>query len=220
MSLLAYCTLEADSQIEIPTLGVQSEPIVSHQEAKLRCLVSRFSLPTVAGQMAVRESALTFNRVLQALLEQAAIIPFRFPTIVADAQDISAYLRENDGTLSSDLARFRTMVQMEVLIQIETGVDAHQLQSGKNYLRAKQAQFGKMETVLSDLRNTLAPYTKEWRIRESVDRARGYVLVNRDAIHDFRQATKAIVLPDRVAVRITGPWPVSEFLASHEGVHE
>ncbi len=220
MSLLAYCTLEADAQVEIPTLGVQSEPIVSHQEAKLQCLVSRFSSPTVAGQTSLRESALTFNRVLQALLEQAAIIPFRFLTIVADAQEISGYLREHEEALCSDLVRFRTMVQMEILIQLQTSAGARQLQSGKNYLRAKQAQFERIEKVLSDLRHTLAPYTKEWRLRESVDRARGYALVNRNAINDFRQAAKAIVLPDGVAVRITGPWPVSEFLASYEGVHE
>jgi hypothetical protein len=154
--------------------------------------------------------------VLQALLEQAAIIPFRFPTIVADDQEISAYLREHGGTLLSDLARFRTMVQMEILIQMEPGADARQLQSGKNYLRAKQEQFERIEKVLTDLRHTLAPYTGEWRVRESVDRARGYVLVNRNTINNFREAAKAIVLPQQVGVRITGPWPVSEFLASHE----
>lgn len=216
MPLLAYCILEADAQVEIPALGVQSEPIVSQRAAKLQCLVSRFSAPKGEGQASVRESALIFNRVLQALLGQAAIIPFRFPTIVADAQEVSAYLLEHEVTLLSDLVRFRASVQMEVLVQMETSGGAHQLQSGKNYLRAKQVQFQSIEKVLSDLRQALAPYTEEWRVRESVDRARGYVLVNRNTIHNFREAAKAVVLPHQVGVRVTGPWPVSEFLATHE----
>lgn len=216
MSLLAYCTLEADALAEIPVLGVHSQPIVCIREAKLQCLASEFSSQTVGDQSSVRESALIFNRVLQTLLEQAVIIPFRFPTVVADGAEISAYLRQHQETLLSDLARFRGMVQMEILIQMESRIGTDEARSGKNYLRAKQVRFERLEKVLSDLRQAVAPHSLDWRVRESVDRARGYVLVNRNTISKFREAAKAIVLPEQVGVRITGPWPVSEFLAPHD----
>lgn len=216
MSLLVYCILDADAQVEIPSLGVQSAPIAAYREVRLQCLASQFFAPKVGGQAHVRESALVFNRVLQALLEQAAIIPFRFPTIVAEEQEISAYLRDREGTLISDLARFRDMVQMEILIQTGSNSDVSELVSGKDYLRAKQVQLRTVEKVLSHLKQALAPYTEEWRLRESVDRVRGYVLVKRESIRNFREAARGIVVPGPGKVRITGPWPVSEFLASHD----
>lgn len=216
MPLLAYCTLDADAQVEIPIEGVQSAPISSCREAKLQCLVSQFSSSNLAVSRSVRESAIIFNRVLQALLEQVTIVPFRFPTIVSNEEEISFYLRDHEGSLLSDLTRFNGMVQMEISIQLAARSSAGSLKSGKSFLRAKQVQLEVIGKMLSDLKRSLTPYTEGWQTRESAGRARSYVLVNRKMIRDFQEAAKAIVLPEEGKVRITGPWPVSEFLTSHE----
>jgi hypothetical protein len=217
MSLLAYCTLEADAKVVLPSQGVQSEAIVSQVEGSLRCLTSQFTAAKSGGEESIRNSALIFNRVLQTMLSQAAIIPFRFPSVVEDAQAISSYLRERQAVLLADLASLRDMVQMEIQVRLENEAAAAPFpQSGMNYLRQKQGQFEKIENVLSDLRQVLAPYSRDWRVRQSVNRARVYALVNRDAIDGFHGSGKTIELPEQVSVRITGPWPVSEFVKSNE----
>jgi hypothetical protein len=156
---------------------------------------------------------LTFNRVLQAVFEQTAIIPFRFPTLVNEEQEIVAYLRDHESELSLALKNFRGMVQMEIHAQLEGTSDTHPRQSGKTYLRSRQSQLATLEKLLFDLRQVLSPFAKEWRIRESADRVRCYVLIRRDAVEDFSQRAKTIELPVQIRARITGPWPVSEFVS-------
>jgi len=213
MPLLAYCTLENVPNISIPGSGVQGQPILAVQHSGLQCLLSQFKTAASARNEAVRDSALAFNRFLQSVFEQTAIIPFRFPTLVNEQPEIVAYLRQHESELSAALKNFRGMAQMEISAQMEGAPRPSSHQSGKAYLRSRQSQLAMMEKFLSELRQVLSPFANEWRIRESADRVRCYVLVRRDAVEDFSQRAKTIELPPQIRARITGPWPVSEFVS-------
>jgi len=213
MPLLAYCTLENVSEIKIPVYGVQQQRIfpISHQGVK--CLLSHFNAATAVNNESLQDCALNFNRVLKDIFEQTAIIPFRFPTLVNEEQDISTYLQEHESELSLSLKRFRGMAQMEIHARSEDTNGSEQHQSGTTYLRERQRQLATMEKLFLDFRKALGPLVEEWRIRESADRVRCYVLIRRNVTEEFLKKTRTIELPAHVGVRITGPWPVSEFVS-------
>src|SRR5213078_4246868 len=69
------------------------------------------------GKATIRESALEFHRTVQELFRQAAVVPFRFPTILADENEISAFLAKHSSEYESALLRLRDAVQMEIRIE-------------------------------------------------------------------------------------------------------
>src|SRR5581483_7307950 len=213
MPVLAYCTFEFDPQIRVPEVGVQGEPISLIRESKLACLVSQFTTVKSGSNEPLREAALVFNRVLQAVFQQAAIVPFRFPTLVENEREISRYLQERESELLRDLHRFREMVQMEIEVQSDVPATIGQQQSGQGYLRTRQARAAVLEGAVSDLRSGVKSCILEWRTRPSANRTRCYVLLQRSALHDFCQKAKSVRLPDDIRARMTGPWPVSEFMS-------
>src|SRR5690242_4532054 len=178
MPLLAYCILENVSEIKIPVSGVQRQRIfpIAHQGVK--CLLSQFNAATAVNNESLQDCALNFNRVLKDIFEQTAIIPFRFPTLVNEEQDIATYLQEHESELSLSLKRFQGMAQMEIHARSEN-TRREQHQSGRTYLRERQRQLATMEKLFSDFRKALGPLVEEWRIRESADRVRCYVLIRR-----------------------------------------
>jgi hypothetical protein len=210
MELLAYCAVATDEKISIPPTGVQTAEITTVEESGLQCLVSQFRTGNSTRVEPLRDSAVVFNHVLQSVLQQSALIPFRFPTVVADEAEVSRYLHEHESEFRELLLRFKGMVQMEIQIHID-GKSEHE-QSGAGFLRSRQEQLLIVRNALGDLHGAVSPYLRNWRVRESANRGRGYALVDRNSVPEFLARAKAIALPRQVRARITGPWPVSEFV--------
>src|SRR5579862_1858746 len=105
MPLLVYCIAEAGSKIEIPPCGVQGASLRTLIESGLICFLSDYDHS--AGGNHVRDAALDFNRVLQELLRQAAIVPFRFPTLLEDESEIRRFLLQHAAEYCDALARLR-----------------------------------------------------------------------------------------------------------------
>jgi Gas vesicle synthesis protein GvpL/GvpF len=219
MSVLAYCITELDSDIHVPRVGVHGSSIQTIEESGLRCFISIFS-----GNMSkpAREAALVFSGVLQAIFEQVAIIPFRFPTLVDGEGEIRKFICEHAVRYREELARLRNFVQMEVQIscaesnsQAPGSTDPMPQPShnrGTAYLRERQLRYEKLALAAEEFRRAGKEYIHQWRARDVRAGVRAYALVDRSATGEFLEAVKAVRPPSDLRARITGPWPATEFL--------
>src|SRR5438105_9012929 len=181
MPLLAYCMMEADAAVTSPVAGVGGAPVETLVDSGLRCFYSRFegAEPVSSGPPAV-ETALAFHEVLQELFRQAAIIPFRFPTMVGGEAELVEYLRTHAQEHGPALARVREMVQMEIRIseRPEPGAAATDV-SGGEYLRGRQARTARLKAAVEKCRDATKPWIAGWRERETPAGIRCCVLVRR-----------------------------------------
>jgi len=215
MPLLAYCVMDAGMEAETPGAGVGGATLEELREGGLRCVYSRFASQEALSSIPAVKSALAFHEVLQFLLRQAAVVPFRFPTVVEDEQQLANYLKEHRAQYGEALSRFRQLVQMEIHIPGEKRVE-RQAASGGEYLRERQAQAGSLAAAAASFREQTKEWVAEWREQPTGQGMRCYALIDRDAVEGFRQA--ALGLSARFAgARVSGPWPPTAFLQGIKG---
>jgi hypothetical protein len=214
MPVLAYCITETQPEIRVPQAGVRGTAIEIVCVEDLQCFASQFDPQDVVGKAPIQEAALDFNRVLQDLLQQVAIIPFRFPTILTDETALSQFLTEHRAEYREALLRLRNCVQMEILLKMQTSANsqASSPKSGAEYLRGRQAQHQYAENIVARFREAAEPLVKQWRHRETAAGIRCFALVDRSDAPAFLRQAKGVSVPTESEPRVTGPWPASEFL--------
>jgi len=207
MSLLIYCVTETAAAYSPARNGVGDKPVESVEQNGLRCFVSESK--SVDGKD-VRDDALIFHRVLKDIFQQAAIIPFRFPTILSDRSEVVAHLTEE---YTSTLSRLRDLVQMELRIQFkESDPDTPAKPSGTEYLRHIQARHAKLEIAAKEFRQLGAGFIKAWRQRDSTHGIRCFALIDRTAVIDFQREIGNIPIQSELTARLSGPWSATQFL--------
>jgi hypothetical protein len=158
-------------------------------------------------------SAAEFHHVLQQLFKSAAIIPFRFPTILNSEEELAKHLGQHSEEYEFLLEKFRSLAQMDVLVGYSS--DATQVasvRSGAEYLRARQKRNDALNRFASELRSATARVAKDWRQRAVRRGVRCFALLERQHIEEFKDNMRAVSVPAGMNVRVSGPWPVAEFL--------
>jgi hypothetical protein len=210
--VLAYCIAEKKSQIRIPTLGVEEAAVRSIDMGTLRCFVSDFGAHV--PHEPVPEMVKAFNRVLQQIFAQAAIIPFRFPTIVEGEDVLRNFVESRAGEYSRALDRLRNKVQMDVRISLDKGEeDANTAsQSGKNYLELKRDSYQRVQSIVEELQRASGSLAEKWVQRDTATGIRCFALVDRSSLSVFLEHIGRVHTPAEISARVTGPWPPSEFV--------
>ncbi len=214
MRLLPYCITETEPQIEIPLAGVQGMPIETMVDSGLRCLVSRYSDTATLIEQPLQETAMVFHRVLQEIFRQVAIVPFRFPTVIADEGELSAFLRDHCEEYARALPRLRDKVQVEIRVNYQRAPQSPAAtgQSGLAYMHRQRTQLRILESGVSAMRAAGEPWIESWRERQVLGGVRCYVLVQRPAMQAFMEHVSSVELAPELSARVTGPWPATEFL--------
>lgn len=221
MRLLPYCITETEPRIEVPSAGVQGKPVEVIVDSGLRCLLSRYSETTTPSHQSlahpIRETAMEFHRVLQQVFRQVAIIPFRFPTVLADDAELAAFLREHREEYLRDLPRLRDKVQMEIRVTYQKAPHSQSSsgKSGLDYMREHQAQLQVLGSAVSLLRSAGQPWMECWSERQVPSGVRCYALIPRQDMQLFVKAIGDVEIPGDLTARVTGPWPATEFLGEH-----
>ncbi len=207
MPLLLYGVTECETNEPRIERGVHGANVQASEVSDLRCLYSQIS--DLSGR--AREAALEFHRVLQAILSSTDVVPFRFPTLLANQEELASEVQRRAAEYHRWLARIRGKVQMEARIEHRgrAGGDVHA--SGTEYLRSRHARRRALEAAAASLQRAVAGLVDEWRQRESSDRVRGFALIGRDSVTQFRQAIAEAEMASDVVTRISGPWPPTEF---------
>jgi hypothetical protein len=216
ITVLAYCITEQQSQFDVPSSGVDGEPVRWIDVAALRCFFSNFASP-IADQPAP-EILTAFNRVLHAIFSHNTIIPFRFPTVVENEGVLRQFLETRSDDYRAALHRLHNKVQMDVRLTLEP-IPAPEPppESGKSYLEHRRARHQEIQLALDKFRCAADSLAESWVQRETPSGARGFALVDRSALPPFLEKIGGVLTPAGISARVTGPWPPSEFVeAAHD----
>ena len=177
----------------------------------LRCFVS--ALGARMPYDPVPEMVKQFNRVLQRIFSQTAIIPFRFPTIIETEDVLRQFVEPRAAEYVNALHRLRNKVQLDVRITLApSGTPEGPVQSGKSYLRERQARYGEVQSTLERFRSASGSLAESWVERDTPAGIRGFALVDRSSLDAFLDRIAGVLTPAGVSARVTGPWPPSEFV--------
>lgn len=206
--LLPYCIAAADAAVLPPATGVGGATVQELSESGLRCFYSAAGGPP--GGAELREQALAFHAVLEAVFAAVAIIPFRFPTLLAGEDELRGYLRDHAADYGEALRRLRDAVQMEVRISKPRPSDGPG--SGRDYLESRRHSAHTLAALAATVRQAVAGVTQDWREREGTHGIRCYCLIGRGQVEEFRRRCASLPAGEARTV-VSGPWPASEFIS-------
>ena len=209
MPVLPYCVLLHDSATSIPETGVLKSSIHQVNEGVLLATYSELLRGDISAKM-FQPAALEFHKVVHAIFDKAAVVPFRFPTWLT-ASELSAHLQQESQRYTTFLIDHAKHTQMEVRLTASASSPTSST-SGTAHLRARAAESRQLRNTAEALKNLLSAEVIEWRERDSPQGARLYALVDRAHITDFRERLSR--LEHEISMRWSGPWPATEFLES------
>jgi hypothetical protein len=209
MAVLLYCIAEPSAPLNSQT-GVAGSPVCRFDYSGVAVFHSENPTGDKWLRAPLRTSAEEFHRIQRELFSKLPIIPFRFPTILEDVDKLREHLDERAGEYKNLLRRFATVVQMEIFLSHTTVLSAQP--SGATYLRERQERSRALERFAADLRTHAQPLVKDWRQRTVSNGLRCFALLERKHIQEFNEKMKTLSAPNALSARVSGPWPVAEFL--------
>lgn len=212
MAILLYCISSESASTDVGS-GVAGRPVLRFTQAGVDTLFSQNTSAESWTGASLKQSAKEFHKVLQRVFATHAIIPFRFPTLMRDEQELSSHLRDNAAEYSSQLEKFENSVQMDISIaRTEPMAPASAQASGAEYLRNRQKQSDDLEVVAKQIQELTGEKAQEWNNRSASNGLKLFALLNRASVAAFHERLKKFSVPSNLTVRVSGPWPVSEFL--------
>jgi hypothetical protein len=213
MALLLYCVADSDAPVAGTLQGVSQSPLLRLEGHGLTTFASRSSSRELWVRRPVAEAALEFHQVLQQLFRTTVILPFRFPSIIESEGELDQHLEQHAASYKSALENFRNSVQLEArIIDSYGGEDASRALSGTEYLREKERRATALASLVSRLELAADGTAKHWRTRAMQNGLRLFALVDRERVMAFKSALGSVSMPPGLSLRISGPWPVTEFL--------
>jgi hypothetical protein len=213
MPILLYCVAEASAPLNCPATGVGGLAVCRIEHSGLVVFVSG-EFDAGLTQSSARESALQFHRVLRQLFESAAILPFRFPTVLPGDAEVKDHMDSSARRYQQLLEKYRASVQIEVVVNWPEQPGVPRAASGTEYLRVRKSRLDELSHLASSLQSAAGSAIKEWRVRTSPDAVRWFACLERDSVDQFNETMRTVKLPAGYTARVSGPWPVSEFLDS------
>jgi len=189
-----------------PETAIRNAPLLEVEEEGLRAFYSEY----VPSANSAREDALAFFNVNRAIFRDAAIIPFRFPTVLQSEDELVEHLIEHATQYATALQKLADYVQMEVRLVL--GEAKSSAESGTAYMKEKQQRAKALAAADSAVRKAAGPEVTEWKFRETRDGIRCFALVERNHAAAFVQRVGKLTTKDDVKIAVTGPWPATEFV--------
>jgi hypothetical protein len=215
MPVLLYCATQPNPEVNVAT-GVSDAAVRSREMLGVRVYWSEIDDPqSLADAESLKKAALEFHRVLREILAVTTPIPFRFPTLLESAAVLEQHLTPEQELYRDALARVDGAVQYEI---IGTWADEQQTDlatpvSGREYLKRRQEALGRVAAVEGKLKTVTADTVREWRGREQNKKHRWFALVPRVERERFIASLRTAGASEGVRLRLSGPWPPSEFVA-------
>ena len=211
MSLLLYCVTKPGNLLNVSRSGVADMPLSRLDRSDLAIFFSHSSAPEPWLRTPLRDSALQFHRVLLDIFKSTAIIPFRFPTILKDEQALTEHIEEHADEYNALLKKFANKAQLELRVSFASP-NSLGSGSGTEFLRERQKRQKALQKFSAALELTTRTCGAEWRERRLNSGFRGFVLLERRQAAEFKHAVADIPVPLELDARLSGPWPVTEFL--------
>jgi hypothetical protein len=215
MPSLLYCVTQPSPTVSV-AVGVSDAVVSSRELLGVRVYWSDIDNPEAAlGEPgSLKKAALQFQQVLREILAATTPIPFRFPTLLESAEGFEQHLAPEQESYRQALERIGNAVQYEI---VGTWADEQQADlatpvRGREYLKRRQEVQGRVAAVESKLKSVTADSVREWRARQERKTHRWFALVPRDNRERFIASLRGAGASQGVRLRLSGPWPPSEFV--------
>jgi superfamily I DNA/RNA helicase len=206
MPVLPYCILLRDSAELIPDTGILNSQLHRVIERDLLALYSELARDISAAKF--QPAAIEFHRVVHAVFNKAAVVPFRFPTWLT-LPDLSKHLERESQRYTTFLTNHANDVQMEIRLTELVHSVTHAA-TGTAHLRARAAESRQLRDAAENLKKLLSPNVKHWRDRDTAQGLRLYALLDRANVPAFGDRLRKHV--QDITAHWSGPWPATEFL--------
>ncbi|MGC2109207.1 MAG: GvpL/GvpF family gas vesicle protein [Candidatus Korobacteraceae bacterium] len=216
MACLLYCVTQTSPTVTV-ALGVCDATVQSREVLGVRVYWSNVDDPEkcLGEPQLVKKEAVQFHQVLREILAVTTPIPFRFPTLLESEDVLEQQLATEQELYRSALERTAGAVQYEI-VGTWTGEDEADLAtpvSGREYLKRRQDAAGRVAALDQKLKGVTAESVREWRSRQDRKTHRWFALVARESREKFVAALRGAGPSEGVRLRLSGPWPPSEFVA-------
>ncbi len=212
MPLLLYCVAKPEAGFRPAFAGVADLDVAFAEIGGVTVFFSKSATTDPWLHSRLRDSAMQFHDLLKRLFQQFAIIPFRFPTIVEDEQTLTEHMEQRAVEYNSWLQKFHDKAQMDVRISLPTTESAPS--SGTEFLRLRHERQRELDRFAEAMQAACYDCVEQWRQRPAADGLRASALLDRSKVEDFRRALGGMKPPPYLHARVSGPWPISEFLDS------
>lgn len=215
MPILAYCVSLAQEYLNAPPVGVAQATIFEMEDLGLRAWYSEVEEGTFSGAENVTRAALDFHHFVSAVFREGVILPFRFPTILESVEELQSHLEAKAAWYTNALHKMDGLAQFEARIISRIKLPSSP-ESGQHYLDQRKQVFDRVAGAAAALLKGTEDYLREHHLKETQQGTRVYLLFERARTPELREAMKSIAVPDGIEIRLTGPWPPTEFLPGTE----
>lgn len=209
IKVLAYCAFLHRPGLSLPATGVNGAELHQLGSRDLCLLWSNVEWPFDSSVL--QRNAVEFHRVVSQMFSQGTVLPFRLLSVFDDPQALAHFVEAHETDFLADLKRLHSLVQMECVIYFAPQAAAGL--SGREYLEQKAGVLRGSETYVKSVKDALSRISRAIRTRESKNGSRIFVLMERAREKEFRSIVQQLPVPERLARRVSGPWPPSEFLS-------
>jgi hypothetical protein len=215
MACLLYCVAHPNPEVKVAS-GVCETAVLSRELLGVRLYWSNLDDPEtcLGAAESLKKAAVQFHQVLREVLAVTTPIPFRFPTLLEREEAFEEHLSSEQGLYLDGLARVGNALQYEI-VGTWTGdqeADFSKPVTGREYLQRRQQSSGRIAAVESKLKSVTADSVREWRGRQERKTHRWFALVPRENREKFLAALRTAGGSEGVRLRLSGPWPPSEFV--------
>ena len=163
-----------------------------------------------------REGALDFGRTVERLAAAADVLPFRYGTSAADADEVRAFLRENASSWAARLRQVEGCAELAIRAAPPEGqeqpADSGRAHLGRLVGRSRQIDAAEHEVtaLLSGRCRVVRRLTGHEELRLSCLVERPQIELVRLVVEDWASAQSDL------DVSVTGPWAPYSFVSSGE----
>jgi Gas vesicle synthesis protein GvpL/GvpF len=216
MPCLLYCVTRADSEVVTSPVGVCDEPVQAQEFDSLRVYWSEIADPeTALANGAARKNAeLKFRQVLREIVTHFTPIAVPFPVVLADLEAVEKHIVEEREHFEEALNRLGETVQYEMIASwtADDQADLATPVSGREYLKRRQEAEERIAAIDNKLKTVTTGIVREWRARQDRRKHHWFALVARQDRERFIAALRSAGPSEGVRLRLSGPWPPSEFV--------
>jgi hypothetical protein len=220
MPCILYCVAQFDSEVVRDVVGVCDEPVRAQELSGLRVYWSEITDPeTALAEGAARKNAeLKYEQFLRQAVANSTPIPFPFPVVLADLEAVEKYVAEVREYFGEALTRLGATVQYEMIASwtADEQADLATPVSGREYLKRRQQTEERIAAIDAKLKKVGAGCVREWRARQDRRKHHWFALVARQDRERFVAALRSAGPSEGVRLRLSGPWPPSEFVTASD----
>jgi len=217
---LLYCVtlVHADSVANL--IGVSDQPVLSQDSGDVRVYWSEIADPTAVLEGPTRKaSELKYKQILREIVARVTPVAFPFPAMGPDVDALDAIMGEQEGRFVDTLTRLGETFQYELIASWDADDldDLARPVSGREYLARRQKSEARVAAIDSKLKTVTAGLVRQWRSRQERRSHQWFALVARNDRERFLRALRNAGPSQGVHLRLSGPWPPSEFGRVPEG---